>query len=138
VPSSYCGIVGWRPSHGRVDTRGIVHLARSFDTVGLLARELTLIETAADLLLDDDTAPPIASATRVTELTDRVEPGALPSLTAAIPAASTSLGLDLARAAGAFRALQGRGAWLEHGAFLESARRALHPTSRRASGPRRR
>src|SRR5262249_6280736 len=41
VPSSYCGIVGWRPTHGRVDATGIVHLARSFDTVGLLARNLS-------------------------------------------------------------------------------------------------
>ena len=73
VPASYCGIVGWRPTYGRVDARGIVHLARSFDTVGLLARDARRSRRAADCLLDDDTAPPITSATWVTELTDRVE-----------------------------------------------------------------
>ena len=120
---------GGAPTHGRVDARGIVHLARSFDTVGLLARELALIETAADLLLDDDTAPPIASATWVTELTDRVGPAPC-SLVAAhrcVPALTDVTRARPHRAAGAFRALQGREAWLEHGAFLESARPALHP-----------
>jgi amidase len=127
VPSSYCGIVGWRPTHGRVDVRGIVHLARSFDTVGLLARDVETIATAADLLLDDDRAPAITSATWVGELTDRVEPDARSSLTAAIPASSMALGVDLTRAAAAFRAIQGREAWREHGAFIESAHPALHP-----------
>ena len=28
VPASYCGILGWRPTHGAVSTRGVVHLAR--------------------------------------------------------------------------------------------------------------
>jgi amidase len=127
VPSSYCGIVGWRPTHGRVDVRGMVHLARSFDTVGLLARDISLIETAADLLLDDDRAPAIESASWVSELDDRVEPGTLASLTGALPAPTTSVGIDLTRAAGAFRAIQGREAWREHGAFIESAHPVLDP-----------
>ena len=34
VPSSYCGIFGFRPSHGAVSTSGVVPMAQSFDTVG--------------------------------------------------------------------------------------------------------
>lgn len=37
VPASYCGIFGLRPTHGRVSTDGVVPLAPSFDTIGLLA-----------------------------------------------------------------------------------------------------
>jgi aspartyl-tRNA(Asn)/glutamyl-tRNA(Gln) amidotransferase subunit A len=46
-PASYCGVVGLRPSQGRVSTAGVVPLARSFDTVGPLART---VEDAALLL----------------------------------------------------------------------------------------
>ncbi|HEX3455130.1 MAG TPA: hypothetical protein VHS03_10925, partial [Gaiellaceae bacterium] len=100
---------------------------RSFDTIGLLARDVALIETAADLLLADDTATPISSATWVTELTERVVPDALPVVTSGISAPTTSIGLDLTAAAAAFRAIQGREAWREHGAFIESTHPALHP-----------
>ena len=46
-PASYCGVVGLRPSQGRVSNAGVVPLARSFDTVGPLART---VEDAAVLL----------------------------------------------------------------------------------------
>ena len=36
VPASYCGIFGFRPSHGIVSTDGVVPMAQSFDTVGKL------------------------------------------------------------------------------------------------------
>jgi aspartyl-tRNA(Asn)/glutamyl-tRNA(Gln) amidotransferase subunit A len=41
-PASYCGVVGLRPSQGRVSTAGVVPLARSFDTAGPLARTVGL------------------------------------------------------------------------------------------------
>lgn len=34
VPASYCGIFGFRPSHGIVSTTGLIPMAQSFDTVG--------------------------------------------------------------------------------------------------------
>jgi aspartyl-tRNA(Asn)/glutamyl-tRNA(Gln) amidotransferase subunit A len=46
-PAAYCGVVGLRPSQGRVSTAGVVPLARSFDTVGPLART---VEDAALVL----------------------------------------------------------------------------------------
>jgi aspartyl-tRNA(Asn)/glutamyl-tRNA(Gln) amidotransferase subunit A len=46
-PASYCGVVGLRPSQDRVSTAGVVPLARSFDTVGPLART---VEDAALVL----------------------------------------------------------------------------------------
>jgi len=39
VPASYCGLFGLRPTHGRIDIGGVVPLAPSFDTVGLLAAD---------------------------------------------------------------------------------------------------
>ncbi|RZC89840.1 hypothetical protein C5167_035835 [Papaver somniferum] len=36
VPASYCGILGFRPSHGVVSKVGVIPMAQSFDTDGLL------------------------------------------------------------------------------------------------------
>jgi amidase len=50
VPASYCGIFGWRPTHGLVPDGGVHPLARSFDTVGLFARDPELLARAAEVL----------------------------------------------------------------------------------------
>lgn len=51
VPASYCGIYGWRPTHGAVSVEGVTPLSPSFDTVGLLARSPTLLRRAAEVML---------------------------------------------------------------------------------------
>ncbi|HTI01929.1 MAG TPA: amidase [Acidisoma sp.] len=53
VPSSFCGLFGMRPSHGRISVRGLMTQSPSFDTVGLFARDPAVLQTAYDLLLDD-------------------------------------------------------------------------------------
>jgi len=51
VPASYCGLYGMRPSHERVDLRGCLPMAPSFDTGGWFARDArTLREVGAALL----------------------------------------------------------------------------------------
>jgi aspartyl-tRNA(Asn)/glutamyl-tRNA(Gln) amidotransferase subunit A len=40
IPASYNGVVGYKTSQGRLDTTGVVPLARSYDTVGPLARSV--------------------------------------------------------------------------------------------------
>ncbi|MGA2118857.1 MAG: amidase [Bryobacteraceae bacterium] len=47
VPSAYCGVVGLKPSYGRVSLRGIVPMAWSLDHCGPVART---VEDAAMLL----------------------------------------------------------------------------------------
>ena len=51
VPASYCGIFGLRPTHGRVSTEGVVALAPSFDTVGILAADGAVLGSATKALL---------------------------------------------------------------------------------------
>ncbi len=51
VPASYCGIFGFRPSHGAVDVKGVMPLGPSFDTVGWLAREPELLRSVGEVLL---------------------------------------------------------------------------------------
>jgi amidase len=40
-PAAYCGVVGFKPSHGMIDRTGVRPLALSLDTVGLFARNVT-------------------------------------------------------------------------------------------------
>lgn len=39
-PASYCGVVGYKPTHGLISRSGILHQSRVLDHVGVLARSL--------------------------------------------------------------------------------------------------
>jgi len=49
-PAAFCGVVGYKPSYGRISTAGVIPLAESFDTVGLLASSVSWVERAAVVL----------------------------------------------------------------------------------------
>jgi Asp-tRNA(Asn)/Glu-tRNA(Gln) amidotransferase A subunit family amidase len=49
-PAAFCGVIGYKPSYGRVSTAGVIPLAESFDTVGLLASNVAWVERAAAVL----------------------------------------------------------------------------------------
>jgi amidase len=54
VPASFCGILGIRPSHGRLAFDGVIAQAPSFDTIGWFAREAGLLADIGKVLLDVD------------------------------------------------------------------------------------
>jgi amidase len=53
VPASFCGIFGFRPTHGRVSLEGVVPLAPSYDTVGWFARSADILQRAGAVLLGE-------------------------------------------------------------------------------------
>jgi amidase len=133
VPASYCGILGWRPTHGAVPMRGIVPLAPSFDTAGLVAADATVLAAGARALLGATTSTSsIARFVLVDEVLGDVSPAAASEnrrVAADLGAsgAPLPLGVDVNAALGAFRALQGREAWQAHGAWIESAHPVFGP-----------
>ena len=52
-PAAYCGAVGYKPSAGLFPLDGVTPLARSFDTVGVIARDVALARRAFDVLVPD-------------------------------------------------------------------------------------
>ena len=56
LPASYCGILGMRPTHGRISLEGVCPLAESFDTCGWFARDAQVFERVGRVLLRDETA----------------------------------------------------------------------------------
>jgi len=51
-PSSFCGVVGLKPTFGLLETQGIFPLAYTFDHVGPMARTVADVETIFEALLD--------------------------------------------------------------------------------------
>ena len=49
-PSSFCGIVGYKPTFGLINPQGVKPAAESLDTVGLMARSVEDIEVSARVL----------------------------------------------------------------------------------------
>ncbi|HEY3061392.1 MAG TPA: amidase [Chloroflexota bacterium] len=50
-PAAFCGVVGFKPSYGRIPIDGVIPLAPSFDTVGLLAQDVPTARLAASVLV---------------------------------------------------------------------------------------
>ncbi|MFJ9951444.1 amidase [Kitasatospora sp. NPDC091207] len=60
-PAAYCGVVGLRPTYGRIPMDGVIPNAPSFDTLGLFTADLAGAALAAPLLCDDWQDAPVPS-----------------------------------------------------------------------------
>lgn len=56
-PAAFCGVVGFKPSYGRIPTVGVLPLAPSADTVGFFVPQAVDIAPVAAVLLDGWWAP---------------------------------------------------------------------------------
>lgn len=62
-PAAYCGVVGFKPTYGRIPVDGVIPNAPSFDTLGLYARDVAGIGPAAGVVCDNWSPPgPLAPA----------------------------------------------------------------------------
>ncbi|KAI8610944.1 amidase signature domain-containing protein [Chytriomyces sp. MP71] len=50
LPASYCGVIGFKPTYGRLSRWGVISYASSLDTVGILARNVNDCKAIFDVL----------------------------------------------------------------------------------------
>jgi Asp-tRNA(Asn)/Glu-tRNA(Gln) amidotransferase A subunit family amidase len=50
IPASFCGVVGFKPALGSIDTAGVVPLSRSLDTLGPLAADVAAVARAYSMM----------------------------------------------------------------------------------------
>src|SRR6516225_11662902 len=53
VPSSFCGLYGIRPTHGRIDVTGMLNQAPSSDTTGWFARDAGTLARVSTVMFDE-------------------------------------------------------------------------------------
>ena len=137
LPASYCGIFGFRPTHGRIPLDGIVPLASSFDTVGWFARDASLLEKVGRVFLDDqsDARPPrqlLLASDAFTLAGDAVTTALQPAVnkisTAIGPARPVTVSSEgLSEWMQLFRVLQGAEIWANHGAWIRAVQPSFGP-----------
>jgi amidase len=137
VPASYCGVLGWRPTHGRVPVDGLVPLSPWFDTVGLFARDGGLFEAGGLALLNSSPGEPARRFVLAADLADEADAAVATAVAEAARGLAGRLGGELGttRLAGgqlgewlaAFRGRQLVEAWQTHGVWVGAHPGALGP-----------
>jgi amidase len=136
TPAAWCGLIGFRPTHGRVSVGGLIPLAPSFDAVGWMARSGLLMRRIGAVLLDN-TASTVAHhewvrdpALDVLGVTARErcdEAAARHFAQHASAAREIRLDIDCQRAAQCLRVLQAAEVWQTHGRWIEAVRPHFGP-----------
>ena len=57
-PAAFCGVYGFKPTHGLISRAGVMQLSRTLDHVGMFARTLEDIALAAEQLVGHDPRDP--------------------------------------------------------------------------------
>ena len=53
IPASFCGLIGMRPTHNRINTKGVYPMAPSFDTIGWFANNPEIFQKVGNVLLNN-------------------------------------------------------------------------------------
>jgi amidase len=149
IPASNCGIFGYRPSHGAISVAGVMALAPSFDTVGVLAQDPQILGRVGAVLLGCElpARPAPSRIWLVKEAWDAVAPDVRPAFVSALevlrtafgPAAVADLslrdvdgeppGAELSTWLEAFCVVQWGEIWSTHGAWVEMAQPPFGPSA---------
>jgi amidase len=137
LPASFCGILGMRPTHGRIPLDGVCPLAPSFDTCGWFARDAGVFERVGrTLLCDDAPAPPPARLLIAQDALEVAGSTVAHALRSALDKVAALVGMPepvavgdepLTRWMDYFRFLQAAEAWAAHGAWITREKPALGP-----------
>lgn len=137
LPASYCGVLGMRPSHGRVSLQGVIPFGPSFDVAGWFARDPGIFRRIGDILFTDGLpTPPPRRLLLVKEAFELMEPAASEALAPAVEALSGLIGaraeINISKRGlwdwfDTFRVIQAAEVWGNHGAWIKAVKPRLGP-----------
>lgn len=116
VPSSFCGLYGLRPTHGRVPFDGVLVQAPSFDTIGWFARDPAMLARVGAVLLQTSIGDAHPSQLVIAEDAFEV---AQPAVAAALRPLVSRIGDLIGDVATARLAEEGLALWAEHQGVLQ-------------------
>ncbi len=137
LPASFCGLYGFRPSHGRITLAGCMPLASSFDTFGWFARGPAMLARVGEVLLAET---PRAMRPKQLLIAGDAFQAAGPEVTAALQGALNQVRAFVDKEQGAviagdgldacfdiFRTLQGAEIWANHRDWITRVRPNFGP-----------
>ncbi len=138
VPASFCGILGIRPTHGRISIEGCMPLASTFDTVGWFANDPELLERVGRVLLDEPAGskqPGRGGVLIAEDAFDLLEPSSRDPVSRALEGLKRTLGApepvalaaDLEDWRPAFLAVNGPEIWGAHGDWITKTKPRFGP-----------
>ncbi|TNB48393.1 amidase [Martelella lutilitoris] len=124
LPASFCGLFGWRPTHGLVPSDGLLPLAESYDVPGFLTRDLETLETLGEIFAGEQKVDADVRLVYPADVWRLCEDEAAAALKAALPRgdrndSSLLPGGDLKALLPVFRTHQGYEIWQHFGAWIE-------------------
>jgi aspartyl-tRNA(Asn)/glutamyl-tRNA(Gln) amidotransferase subunit A len=93
LPASFCGLVGYKPTYGRISRHGLLAYASSFDQIGVIAHGVYDVACVMEVIAGEDGYDATASAQPLENYTS-VQPRTQPSRVAYLKEATTHKGLD--------------------------------------------
>ena len=138
APANHCGLIGLRPTHGRVSLQGCLDLAPSYDTCGWFTRDIQTYARVADVLLGTDTQalPQRPRLIRPNEIWALLQKPVVQALQPALDQTTDCLGSvqeldgffgDFDALYWAFRYIQGSEAWATDGELINRYQPPLGP-----------
>lgn len=130
VPSSFCGVFGMRPTHGRVPLAGVTPLGPTYDTLGWIGRNGETLAQVGTVLLGEGNRGPVPNQfTVITDAFAMVDPIAREALDRAVRAlfgdlpSATLFDGHPEQWSEAYRVIVGAEAWAIHGPWITE----VHP-----------
>lgn len=127
APAAFCGVFGFRASHGAIPMAGVIPLAPSFDSIGWFARDVGVMASVGEALLPADAeGAEFGEAVLLTDAFSGVEMDfasaaaePIDAIKAFGPWREATLGEDFFKSAlGHFRNMQAFEAWAADGAWI--------------------